>query len=347
MSTDAGADREQPTSEKTPMHRLMIYGAAGYTGRMATANAKAAGIDVVLAGRTQSEEKLATLAAEMDAEYRLFAADDGPARAAALCGIAVLLNCAGPFMRTAEPLMQACLAAGTHYLDIAAELDSYRLAEQYDEDAREAGVMLLPGSGGSVAMLGCLAGHAARRVAHPRKLSIALHVAGGFSRGSAVSASENVTIGTLHRVDGELASRASDELREFDFGSGPATAFPVTLPELITIWRATGIPNIDTYVHVTDGAFPGGDLAAMPDGPTPEQRAANRYHAAVEVTGEDGAVVRSILDTVNGYTFTTLAAAEAARRVIGGEFRPGFQTPAGLFGNGFAETIADTTIVDA
>ena len=328
------------------MNRLMIYGAAGYTGRMASANAKAAGVELVLAGRPKDEEKLVRLAAEMDAEYQLFAVDDVTGCEGSLCDIAVLLNCAGPFMRTAEPLMQACLASGTHYLDIAAELDSYRLAERYDEDAQAAGVMLLPGSGGSVAMLGCLAGHAAQRVAHPIKLSIALHVAGGFSRGSAVSASENVTTETLHRVDGELVSRAADELREFDFGKGPATSFPVTLPELITIWRATDIPNIETYVHVTDGAFPEGDLAAMSDGPTLEQRESNRYHAAVEVTGGDGTVVRSILDTVNGYTFTTLAAAEAARRVVGGEAQAGFQTPAGLFGNGFAETIADTTIVD-
>jgi hypothetical protein len=42
-----------------------------------------------------------------------------------------------------------------------------------------------------------------------------------------------------------------------------------------------------------------------------------------------------------------MAAAEAGRRVLAGAARPGFQTPAGLFGNGFAETIADTTIVDA
>jgi short subunit dehydrogenase-like uncharacterized protein len=329
------------------MNRLMIYGAAGYTGRMAAANAKAAGVDVVLAGRPKDNDKLVALAPERDAEYRLFAVDDVPAREGALFDVAVLLNCAGPFMRTAEPLMQACMATGTHYLDIAAELDSYRLAERYDRDAQAAGIMLLPGSGGSVAMLGCLAGHAAKRVTNPSKLSIALHVAGGFSRGSAVSASENVISETLHRVNGELVGRSADELRAFDFGNGPATSFPVTLPELITIWRATGIPNIETYVHVTDGAFPEGDLAAMPDGPTLEEREANRYHAAVEVTGEDGTVVRSILDTVNGYTFTTLAAAEAARRVVGGEARAGFQTPAGLFGDGFAETISDTTIVDA
>ena len=242
-------------------------------------------------------------------------------------------------------MAEACIAAGVHYLDIAAELDSYQLAEKLDEAATAAGVMLLPGSGGSVAMLGSLAAHAVKRVSKPVSVSIAMHVAGEFSRGSAVSARENLNTQLLSRVDGELAVR-SPEARDFDFGNGPASAFPVTLPDLITIWRDTHIPNVETYVYLTDGAFPEGDLAAMPDGPTLDQREANRYHAAVEVIGEDGIVARSILNTVNGYTFTAIAAAEAARRVLNGEARPGFQTPAGLFGDGFAETIADTTIVN-
>ena len=41
-----------------------------------------------------------------------------------------------------------------------------------------------------------------------------------------------------------------------------------------------------------------------------------------------------------------MAAAEAGRRVLGGEVRPGFQTPTALFGTGFAQTIADTSIND-
>ncbi|WP_223218420.1 hypothetical protein [Rhizobium wenxiniae] len=49
---------------------------------------------------------------------------------------------------------------------------------------------------------------------------------------------------------------------------------------------------------------------------------------------------------MNGYTFTSIAAAKAARRVVAGEVKPGFQTPTGLFGVGFAQTIADTTIDD-
>lgn len=47
-----------------------------------------------------------------------------------------------------------------------------------------------------------------------------------------------------------------------------------------------------------------------------------------------------------GYSFTALAAAEPARRVLDREVRPGFETPASLFGAGFTETIASTTITD-
>jgi short subunit dehydrogenase-like uncharacterized protein len=326
------------------MPTLMIYGATGYTGRMAAEHAAAAGLDLVLGGRNHT--RLATLAHELQATHRTFDLDNDNAVDTALSDITVVLNCAGPFMRTAAPLMKAAIRTHTHYLDVAAELDSYQLAEELDSTARDAGVMLLPGSGGSVAMLGCLAGHAAQRVNNPQHVHIALHVAGSMSRGSAVSASENLTTDCLQRLGGQLIARSPDDSRDFDFGCGPRTCSATTLPDLVTIWRDTAIPNIETFVYVSGDAFPQGDLAALPEGPSAEQRTANRYHASVEVTGADGTVARSVLDTVNGYTFTPLAAAEAARRVLRGEHHPGFHTPAALFGTSFAETIADTRITD-
>jgi len=206
--------------------------------------------------------------------------------------------------------------------------------------------MLLPGSGGSVAMLGCLAGHAVARTENPSRIRVAMHVSGGLSRGSAISAMGSVTAETLARADGKLVARSAGAIRQLDFGGGAVDCFQVTLPDLITIWRSTNVPDIETFVHVTGDGFPQGDLSALPDGPSEQERLANRYQAAVEVTDSDGEVIRSVLDTVNGYTFTAIAAAEAGRRVLAGEARAGFQTPAMLFGNGFAETIADTTIVD-
>ncbi|WP_339776370.1 saccharopine dehydrogenase NADP-binding domain-containing protein [uncultured Thalassospira sp.] len=326
------------------MTKLMIYGATGYTGRMAAKHAKAAGTPLVLAGRT--EESLSRLAAELGIEYRVFGLDDAAVIDKGLADISVLLNCAGPFLRTAKALMQASLRNGIHYLDTAAELDSYHLAEDLDDAAKAAGIMLMPGGGGSVAMLGSLAGHAVATVRDPRKIRIALHVAGGLSRGSAISAMENVTIRTLARIGGKLVNAPADGIRKFDFGKGGVDCFPVTLPDLITIWRSTGVPDVETFVYVTGDGFPQGDLSLLPDGPSEEDRLANRYQAAVEVTDAEGQVTRSHLDTVNGYTFTAMAAAEAGRRVLAGDVRPGFQTPAVLFGSGFAQTIADTTIID-
>lgn len=326
------------------MTKLMIYGATGYTGRMAAEHAKAAGTPLVLAGR--NEATLSKLSADLGAEYRVFVLDGADAIDDGLAGISALLNCAGPFMRTADPLMKAAIRNRVHYLDTAAELDSYRLAETLDDDAKAAGVMLMPGGGGSVAMLGSLAGHAISRVNDARRIRIALHVAGGLSRGSAISAMENVTVETLARANGALVAIAADGIRKFDFGKGPVDCFPVTLPDLITIWRATGVPDVETFVHVTGDGFPQGDLYLLPDGPSEEERLANRYQASVEVTGADGKVTHSVLDTVNGYTFTAMAAAEAGRRVLGGEIRSGFQTPAAVFGTGFAQTIADTSIDD-
>lgn len=324
------------------MKKLMIYGAPGYTGRMAAARATEIGLDIVVAGR--DETRLQKLARSLGAEYRVFSLDDPDGAARALEGIDVLLNCAGPFARTAGPLMTACLRMGTHYLDIAAELDSYQLADEHDGEAVDAQVMLMPGSGGSVAMLGSLAARAAEQTASPVSVRIALHVTGAMSRGSAISARQSLITQCLMRKGDLLTPSDPTERRNFDFGKGSVSCFPVTLPDLITIARQTGIGDIETYVHVSGSAFPEENFDALPEGPTAQERDENRYQAAVEIVDAGGLVTRMALDTVNGYSFTTLAAVEAARRVLSGEFHAGFRTPVQVFGSGFAESIADTRI---
>ncbi|KAH6889444.1 hypothetical protein B0T10DRAFT_513959 [Thelonectria olida] len=273
------------------MPALMIYGATGYTGRLATFHAKKLGIDFVLAGRTEATVK--DFSSHLNAPYRVFD------------------------------------VTNSELVDLA--------LENLDSEAKEAKVMLLPGCGGSVAMLGCLAGHVVDQVAAPTNIDIALFVAGSISRGSAISAAENLTTECLQRVDGRLTAQNTGDTLQFDFndGKGPVAAYPVTLPDLITIWRSTNVANIRTFVHVTGNAFLVESTVNMPDGPTAEQREASPYHAAVIVTTADGAVKQAVLHTVNGYTFTSIASVEAAKMVLGGRFVEGFQTPADVFGNDF------------
>ncbi|VTU43062.1 saccharopine dehydrogenase family protein [Variovorax sp. RA8] len=325
------------------MSRLLIYGAAGYTGRMVARQARVAGLDFVIAGRDGT--KLAGLALELGAPYRDFQVhadnvDD------ALQGISVLLNCAGPFAHTAEPLMRACIRAGIHYLDITAEINVYRLAERLGSEAAKAGTMLMPGVGWDVVPTDCLAMHITARVAQPRSLRIALQVAGSMSRGSAVSAGEIVGAGLMTRVAGALVPSPDAQPELFDFGQGPVVCAPLSFGDLVTAWHSTRIPDISMFVNVTGGAFPEGDLSLLPDGPSAADREAEPARAVAEVTGADGATVRAVIETVNGYSYTPVIAVEAARRTLGGEHSPGFKTPARLFGVRFAETVHGTKIID-
>ena len=324
--------------------RLLIYGASGYTGQLVAKAAKAAGLDIVLAGRDSA--KLATLAAQLDLPYRAFAVDDTQALHAALGGCAAVLNCAGPFVATAKPMMEACLATGAHYLDITAEFNVYALAESLSHAAEQAGVMLLPGVGWDVVPSDCLAAHAVAQVQDPQRLRIALQVAGSMSRGSAISAGEIIAVGLLVRENGQITPKPDAQPAEFNFGEGYVECFPLSFGDLVTAWRSTGVPNIEMFVHVTGAAFPQGDLSALPDGPSQEERDANRARAIVEVLGADGSLASAMIETVNGYSYTPLAAAQAARRILGGDHRPGFQTPATVFGADFAATIPGTVITD-
>lgn len=308
---------------------------------MAAERAKALGLNVEIAGRNQ--QRLASLAAQLDVKYRLFETDQAEGF---LSGISVLLNFAGPFVQTAEPLMRACIKAGVDYLDITAEINVYRLAERLGAEAAANQVMLLPGVGWDVVPTDSLAVQVAGRVQGPTALNIALQVPGSMSRGSAMSVSEIIGAGVLARIDGELVATPDAEPRHFDFGQGPVLCVPLSFGDLVTAWHSTGIPNIAMFVHIAGDAFPQGDLSQLPDGPTPEQREAHRARAVVEVTDATGAIARSIIETVNGYTYTPLAAVEAARRVLDGERQPGFVTPAKVFGGGFAESIAGTLVTD-
>lgn len=322
------------------MPKLMIYGAAGFTGKLATELAVSYGLDFIVAGRTQST--IQRLATQFDISYRVFGLEISSDVTEGLAGVKVLLNYAGPYHRTAGPLIEACIRHGIHYLDAAAELDSYTLSAARHEDARRADVMLLPGCGGSVAMLGCLAGLTNDGVSNPVSVDIALRVSGPMSRGSVVSATENMTSSTLQLQDGELRGLEAGSTAFFDFGDGmgEVSCFGVTLPDLITIHKSTNIPNVRTFVHAqADEGFPT-DPTNLPDGPTLEERESNPYNAAVVLTDKEGVAHRSTLRTVNGYSFTAVASVEAARRVLAGEFEAGFQTPAGVFGNDFVKTIA-------
>ena len=98
-------------------------------------------LDVVAAGR--SRERLAGLGVPV----RVATAADPAALAAAFEGACVVVNAAGPFHLTAAPVLAACIKAGAHSVDVGGEGPVFEALMRYDEPARRAGVMVMPGAG--------------------------------------------------------------------------------------------------------------------------------------------------------------------------------------------------------
>src|SRR3954467_14365637 len=96
--------------------RVLLYGAYGYTGRLTAELAAARGLDVVLAGR--NERALAELSARIHLPMRVIGLDDAGALTRALSDIACVVHMAGPFAMTSAPMLSACIATRTSYIDI-------------------------------------------------------------------------------------------------------------------------------------------------------------------------------------------------------------------------------------
>lgn len=173
---------------------VLIYGAAGYSGeRIARLAAKTFKLGrVILAGRTAGPVR--ELAHELHLDYRVFALDDHETILSNLSGIKLVVNAAGPFAKTAEPLAKAAIQAHSHYVDINGEIDVYMKLDDLARQAQSRRVALVCSAGHTAGASCLLLDHALRKLAaapgpRPRigAIRIALSMLPEVSRGSAVT----------------------------------------------------------------------------------------------------------------------------------------------------------------
>jgi len=127
---------------------IAIYGASGYTGRLVTAELARAGAELVLSGRNRP--KLDTLASETEGQVTVTTAtlDDPSSLRDLLADCAVVVDCAGPFLRYGEPVLSSAVETRTHYLDTTGEQPYMKLAfERYGPGASDAEVAVIPAMG--------------------------------------------------------------------------------------------------------------------------------------------------------------------------------------------------------
>ena len=168
----------------------MIYGANGYTGELIAREAVNQGLKPILAGR--SADKLIPLAEELGLESRAFSLDDVGHLTGELEGMDLVLHCAGPFSATAPPMIKACIASGTHYLDITGEIGVFEHAFTQHWMANEAGVVVCPGVGFDVIPTDCIAAYLIEALPDATHLALGFDSRSGMSPGTAKSSIEGL-----------------------------------------------------------------------------------------------------------------------------------------------------------
>lgn len=146
--------RNRMSTQSRPFD-LVVFGATAFTGRIAAEYLSKTPKDSLrwaIAGRNATV--LQALSQSLNAHSnppsltQVLDHSDIHAVQALVAQTRVALTFAGPFARYGEPIIAACAAAGTHYLDITGEtLWVAKMIEKYEATAKSTGAILIPFSG--------------------------------------------------------------------------------------------------------------------------------------------------------------------------------------------------------
>lgn len=323
--------------------RIAVFGASGFTGSLAVAQAHRRGFVPVLVGRSAERlHRTAAAAALPDPQIRLASLDDIDSLTAAFADCDAVVNTAGPFTLWGEPVIRAALAARVHYVDTAGEQGYiHHVLETFGAAARHAGITIVPAmadDGGPGDLIAALT--AARLGAPVEDFLIAdlrIPVAGGASRGTARSMAAIRTVGALEYSDGAWHPAHDAPLAPL---TPPGESAPIrlgafALPGIATIPRhvrarrvrnAMRAETADLFAALTPEV-----VDAIPEVPDLDARNASRWLMLAEATAADGTRARGWVTGTDGYRHTAVIAVEAAHRLATGTAEAGALTPAQAF----------------
>lgn len=335
--------------------RVLLYGATGYTGRLVAGRLAAAGFDIIVAGRNAA--RVQQVADDLAVRWIAFDLTDRRQIEGVLADTTVVLHAAGPFDDTATPMLDACLATGTHYLDLSGEWPSFAKAMDADAGARAAGVMVMPGVGLTIVATDCLL--ALARDAYPETVALRLGVSRPevITRGTVLSAARLYSPDVIVLRNHEVTTVPVGSLTQaFDFGHGLRECTALSWADVVTGGFTTGVGDVTVYSELgwpqrvsyrtggllmsLTGAAPWQRLGEMfagawPEGPTTLERDRAGFVMVAEALDPWRRVRRLRMRTRDGYTVSELTAAAAVEEVLNGNWKRGFQTPARVFGSDF------------
>ena len=307
----------------------LLYGATGRTGTLIAEEAVARGHRPVLAGR--DADRVRQLAERLDLQW---VAGETTEIAGLLGDARLVLLAAGPFSATAPAVLEACLNAGVHYLDIANEIPIATAALAADRAAQDRGISVVPAVGfGTVASDG-LARYVTDQVPGADQLDLAILLeTDGTSAGARTSRMGALASGGAIRRDGRLIStRLGTGARRQHTPVGDRTLVPAPTADLVVSAHTTGVPNITVSFPVR--MPPVAAKLSMPVLPLLAKASSRRSPRAeasrsngeqpppdsylwARASAADGQVAEAWLRTGEGYAYTARAAVLSIEAVLG------------------------------
>ncbi|MDX2047960.1 MAG: saccharopine dehydrogenase NADP-binding domain-containing protein [Chitinophagaceae bacterium] len=336
---------------------ILLYGANGYTGELIARYAGEYHLQPVLAGR--NKEAVGQLAQRLNLPYRIINLDDNVTLKKALADVKVVIHAAGPFKNTAKQMIEACLETGTHYTDINGDISVFEIIKSYDAAAKNAGIMLMPGTGFDVVPTDCMALFLKNKLPDATHLKIAFASPGGnVSHGTAITMAGKLGEGGMVRENGQILKKPLGHKGmwvDFLTPDGEKKLFVMTIPwgDISTAYHTTGIPNTETYTGMKPAVYRMLKFQFMfnwllrtswlrnfvikkinqrPAGPEDDIREKTKSLIWAEANNKKGERVSARMYAPDGYTITAVSSLLIARKIVMGEFKPGYQTPAGVYG---------------
>lgn len=344
--------------------QVILYGAYGYTGELIAEELQSKNLRVLLSGR--SESKLKELAQKTGFSYTTVNLNDMESLLNLVQQGEVMIHAAGPFKQTAVAMVEACLSAKTHYLDINGDISVFEMIKPYGKQAEEAGIMLLPGTGFDVVPTDCLALRLKNLM--PDALSIKIAFAtqgGGISHGTATTVATRLGEPAQRRVNGKLVTiPLGKNALLVDFGKKQMFCMSIPWGDVSTAYTSTGIPNIESFMAVKPGVFKAlkfqglvnwllrthvvrrliqKNIDAKPKGPNLEQRKAGSALVWARVENKHGETLSASIQTPESYDLTAKATVLILEKILNNHFTAGYQTPAKAYGENLIFEISGVT----
>ena len=166
-------------------------------------------------------------------------------------GVQTVINTAGPFTRTAAPLMKASITHRCHYLDLSNEAASFRHAWALNAAAQQAGTSIVPGAGFGTAGAESLTAHILTRISNPDTLTI-VRTSTHRSQSAGIRASMLAVLARPPHNGGASPHHQPDHrIRSLDLPQGRTTVIPTDTGDPYAIARATNINNVAAYASTT------------------------------------------------------------------------------------------------